>query len=97
MKKKLPRLKTNKEAEAFVATADLTEYDLSDMRPVRFEFQHKDRRVNKHAEMGWELLAHDLAGFTRNQTTLCRASRWHQYLCDLFTRIPARKEAFGEG
>ncbi len=46
MKKKLPRLKTDKEAEAFVATADLTEYDLSVMRPVRFEFQHKDKRVN---------------------------------------------------
>jgi len=46
MKKKLPRLKTDKEAEEFVATADLTEYDLSVMRPVRFEFQHKDKRVN---------------------------------------------------
>jgi len=46
MKKKLPRLKTDKAAEDFVATADLTEYDLSVMRPVRFEFQHKDKRVN---------------------------------------------------
>lgn len=46
MKKKLPRLKTDKEAEVFVATADLTEYDLSVLRPVRFEFQRKDKRVN---------------------------------------------------
>ena len=46
MKKKLPKLKTNKAAADFVTTADLTEYDLSDLRPVRFEFQHKDKRVN---------------------------------------------------
>ena len=39
MKKKLPRLKTDKEAEEFVAAADLTEYDLSVLRPVRFEFE----------------------------------------------------------
>ena len=41
MKKKLPVLKTDKEAEAFVATADLTQYDLSDMRPLQYEFQPK--------------------------------------------------------
>ena len=39
MKKKFPVLKTDKEAEAFVATADLTQYDLSDMRPLQYEFQ----------------------------------------------------------
>jgi hypothetical protein len=41
MKKKLPVLKTDEEAEAFVATADLTQYDLSDMRPLRYEFAPK--------------------------------------------------------
>ncbi len=46
MKKKLPRLKTDKEAERFVATADLTQYDLSAMQKVRFEFERKDMRVN---------------------------------------------------
>ena len=46
MKKKLPRLKTDKEAEEFVATADLTEYDLSVLRPVRFEFEKKDGQIN---------------------------------------------------
>lgn len=46
MKKKLPELKSDKEAEDFVAHADLTEYDLSAMRKVRFEFQPKDERVN---------------------------------------------------
>jgi len=46
MKKKLPRLRSDKEAEAFVEKADLTEYDLSAMRPIRFEFQPKSERVN---------------------------------------------------
>jgi predicted DNA binding CopG/RHH family protein len=46
MKKKLPRLRSDKEAEDFVAKADLTEYDLSAMRPVRFEFQAKTERIN---------------------------------------------------
>jgi predicted DNA binding CopG/RHH family protein len=37
MKKKLPKLTSDEEAEAFVARSDLTEYDLSAMQMVRFE------------------------------------------------------------
>jgi predicted DNA binding CopG/RHH family protein len=46
MKKPLPELTSDEEAEEFVATSDLTEYDLSGMRMVRFEFQPKSERVN---------------------------------------------------
>jgi predicted DNA binding CopG/RHH family protein len=46
MKKKLPRLQTDEEAEEFVANSDLTEYDLSEFRTVLFEFQPKSERVN---------------------------------------------------
>ncbi len=46
MKKPLPKLNSDREAEAFVAGSDLTEYDLSAMRMVRFEFQPKSERVN---------------------------------------------------
>jgi predicted DNA binding CopG/RHH family protein len=46
MKKKLPKLPSDQEAESFVANANLTEFDLSGMRVVRFEFQPKDQRVN---------------------------------------------------
>jgi predicted DNA binding CopG/RHH family protein len=46
MKRKLPRFKSDKEAEEFVDQADLTEYDLSAMRPIRFEFQPKTERIN---------------------------------------------------
>jgi len=38
MKKKLPKFKTDEEAEAFVDEADLSQYDLSDMNPISFEF-----------------------------------------------------------
>lgn len=46
MKKKLPTLTSDEEAEAFVATADLSEYDLSGMIPMRFELKPKDKSIN---------------------------------------------------
>ncbi|HEY2480772.1 MAG TPA: BrnA antitoxin family protein [Caulobacteraceae bacterium] len=46
MKKPLPKLKSDPQAEAFVAEADLTDFDLSPMRMTRFEFQPKTERVN---------------------------------------------------
>lgn len=46
MRKKLPKLRSDEEAEQFVATADLTDYDLSQMRTMRFEFLPKSERVN---------------------------------------------------
>ena len=46
MNKPFPSFQSDEEAENFVAEADLTEFDLSGMRPVRFEFQPKSERVN---------------------------------------------------
>lgn len=46
MKKKIPAFKSDREAEDFVATANLAEYDLSGAKPVHFEFERKDARVN---------------------------------------------------
>lgn len=46
MKKPLPALRSDEDVERFVAEADLTEYDLSDMRIIRFEFQPKTEQVN---------------------------------------------------
>lgn len=46
MKKPLPSLETDEEAERFVAEADLTDYDLSGLRMVQFEFEPKSERVN---------------------------------------------------
>ena len=41
MKKKIPTFKTDGEAERFVDTADLSDYCLSGLKPVRFEFEKK--------------------------------------------------------
>lgn len=46
MKKPLPVIATDAAAEAFVAEADLTRFDLSAMVPTRFEFAPKAARVN---------------------------------------------------
>ena len=37
MKKKIPAFESDEEAERFVDTADLSEYDFSQFKPVRFE------------------------------------------------------------
>lgn len=46
MKKKIPIFKTDAEAERFVATSDLTQYDLSGAKSVRFEFEPKASQLN---------------------------------------------------
>lgn len=46
MKNKLPNLTTDKAAEDFLDSADLSQYDLSAMRPVSFEFSPKSKQVN---------------------------------------------------
>jgi predicted DNA binding CopG/RHH family protein len=45
MKRKVPRLTTDEEAEAFLEQ-DLSDLDFSQFKPVRFEFARKDARVN---------------------------------------------------
>ena len=46
MKKIIPSFKTDAAAEDFVATADLTRYDLSGGQIIRFELKRKDKSVN---------------------------------------------------
>jgi predicted DNA binding CopG/RHH family protein len=43
---KLPRLKTDRQAEQFVASSDLTNYDLSPLKATQFEFAAKEARIN---------------------------------------------------
>jgi predicted DNA binding CopG/RHH family protein len=45
MRKPWPVLRTDEEAERFVAEADRTEYDFSALVPVRFELRRKDKAV----------------------------------------------------
>lgn len=42
---KFPPLTTHQEAEDFLENADLLEFDLSTMKPVRFELAPKDERL----------------------------------------------------
>jgi predicted DNA binding CopG/RHH family protein len=46
MKKKIPAFKTDAAAERFVEKADLSKYDLSGLRPARFEFEKKTAQLN---------------------------------------------------
>lgn len=46
MKKPIPTFKSDREAEEFVADADLTEYDLSGAQLVRFEMKPKTRSIS---------------------------------------------------
>ena len=52
MKKPIPTFETDQDADRFVETADLSEYDLSGARPVQFEFDKKDARVNMRLPQG---------------------------------------------
>ena len=45
MKKKVPRLRTDREAEEFLAQ-DLSKLDFSQFKPTRFEFEKKDEQIN---------------------------------------------------
>jgi predicted DNA binding CopG/RHH family protein len=46
MAKKFPDLKSDEEAEAWLQGADLSEYDLSEMKKVRFELAPKDASIS---------------------------------------------------
>lgn len=46
MRKKIPAFKTDEDAERFVDTADLSKYDLSGLKPVKFEFEKKSAQLN---------------------------------------------------
>ncbi len=42
----MPSLPSDEAAEAFVASADLTDYDLSGFKPMRFEIEPKSAALN---------------------------------------------------
>ena len=46
MSKKFPDLKSDEEADAWLQSADLSEYDLSGMKKVRFELARKDVSIS---------------------------------------------------
>lgn len=53
--KPMPPLRSDEEAEEFVATADLSEYDFSAFKPMSFEFEPKSTGL--HLRVPESLLA----------------------------------------
>ncbi len=45
-RKTIPPLKTDREAEEFVANESLEHFDLSGFKPVRFEYESKSAKIN---------------------------------------------------
>jgi predicted DNA binding CopG/RHH family protein len=45
IKQKIPKLTTDEEAEAFLAQ-DLSDLDISQFKPVRFDFEKKTTQIN---------------------------------------------------
>jgi predicted DNA binding CopG/RHH family protein len=45
-RRKFPAVRSDRAAASFVADGDLTRYDLSGLKPVRFEFAPKSARLN---------------------------------------------------
>jgi predicted DNA binding CopG/RHH family protein len=52
MAKKFPELKTDEEADDWLQSADLTDYDLSEMKKVRFELGPKDTSISLRLPAG---------------------------------------------
>lgn len=50
--KRLPSLPTDAAADRFVETADLSAYDLSGFKPMRFEFESKAAVLNMRLPQG---------------------------------------------
>ena len=44
--KPMPSLKSDRQAEEFVDSADLSQFDLSGFKPMRFEVQNKSAALN---------------------------------------------------
>jgi predicted DNA binding CopG/RHH family protein len=51
-KRKVPRLRTDAEAEAFL-DQDLSDMDFSQFKPVRFEFEKKTAQLNMRVPKPW--------------------------------------------
>jgi predicted DNA binding CopG/RHH family protein len=51
MARKVPRMKTDEEVEAFL-DQDLSDLDFSQFKPMRFEFENKAARVNMRLPKG---------------------------------------------
>lgn len=52
MSKSMPSLQTDTDAEKFVEGFDLSQYDLSDFKPMQFEIDYKKEEDKKSPQKG---------------------------------------------
>ena len=64
MKKQIPEFKTDAEAEKFVDSADLTQFDLSGAKLIRFEFKPKNKTISLRLP---EELLHAIQGRAKSE------------------------------
>ena len=81
MKKKIPTFSTDEEAERFVDTADLSEYDLSDFKPVQFKLMRKSRMLIWTCRKGCS---------TPSKTSEARGIPFVRYIRELMERDVSR-------
>lgn len=67
MKKKVPTFKSDEEAERFVATVDLSKYDLSGLKPLRFEFKKKSAQLNMRGKRHTRHIGSSLNEFLKKE------------------------------
>ena len=82
MSKKLPDLTSDEEAERFIDTADLSQFDLKAMKPHSFEFAKKSKQVTPHnPAIGFRMIADEIQA----KKSRCALSKTHQF--STFDRI----------
>ena len=80
--KPIPTVETDEAAECFVESADLTEYNFSGFRKVRFEFQPKAAQLNMR-------LPQALLDAVKDQAT-ARGIPYTRYIRDVLERAVGR-------
>ena len=83
MSKKLPTLRSDEEAEAFLDAADLSEYDLSEMKPIKFEYLRKSAKLNMRLpeRLLAARLAEDMHPLAYQVANRCEQPRQHAAFC----------------
>jgi len=83
MKKRIPKLRTDREAEAFLEQ-DLVDLDFSQFKPMRFEFEKKTARVNMR-------LPEELLNAVKKRAT-ARKMPYQRYIREVLERATATRK-----
>ena len=93
MKKRVPRLKTDKQAEAVLAQ-ELSGLDFLQFKPAKFEFEKKDDQINMRVPK--PLLAAVKARAKAPRHSIVRTFEARIFPSRLITGMPSRRGGAGE-